>query len=150
MATSIRSRIKAPKLKILPMNNDKACTKELRKTLGYFRPDEFAIYLKSKANYVLLHELAHAAGKKLKCERFKGANYLNKVINSIEELIAELTCFYLCMDLGVKLDPNRAQYADDYMKNIPEVIRDDVLFFVMNKARQRHEYIMKNWIVAGG
>jgi antirestriction protein ArdC len=71
----------------------------------------------------LLHELTHATGHTMRCNRTMSAK---PKLYAAEELIAELGASFLCAEFGIDHTRSAASYIDHWLK----LLRDDAKAFV--------------------
>lgn len=88
----------------------------------------------------MLHELAHWTGAEHRLNREKGKRFADKAY-AFEEIIAELTAAFLCVDLGITTSPriDHAQYIAEYL----EILRNDkrAIFTAAAAAQAAAEFI---------
>lgn len=97
----------------------------------------------------MLHELAHWTGAEHRLNREKGKRFADKAY-AFEEIIAELTAAFLCVDLGITSSPriDHAQYIAEYL----EILRNDkrAIFTAATAAQAAAEFIQHHGVSPRG
>lgn len=144
-----------------PVNNNKICNKTEAKlemlqskvqwhtSMAAYSPAEDVIYMpemaffESAAAYygTRLHEEAHRTGHESRLARDLKGKFGDKKY-AMEELIAELTSCFMCVELGVISEPRKdhAQYINSWI----QLLTDDKRAFniAVGKAQQATNYML--------
>lgn len=87
-----------------------------------------------------LHELVHWTGAKSRLDRHKGGKFGSESY-AFEELIAELGCAFLMVDLGVSGEVQHESYIASWLKSLKDDKR--YIFQAASAASKAHRFLME-------
>jgi antirestriction protein ArdC len=97
----------------------------------------------------ILHELAHWTGHNTRLDRIISSTRFGSESYAIEELIAELTAAYLCVELGVSSSPRQDHV--NYIASWLKVLKKDnkAIFYAARQAAVAAEYLKAQQVTVG-
>lgn len=100
------------------------------KEKAYYSPSEDCVYVPEKSSFkseghfyrTIAHELAHATGHHSRLDRDQTGSMMGMTKDSVdkyakEELVAELTSYFVCAELGIPYDSNAHENHAAYLKS---------------------------------
>jgi len=96
-------------------------------------------FISDKAYYaIILHELSHSTGHLSRLDR-KLSNPFNSIGYATEELIAETSTMFMCLDEGLETFNSHASYLEGWASNFKD--KKKALLSICKQARTAQEYI---------